>query len=128
MHSRAALSTILIAMLCLAIGGCAVQPSRQEDSGMLTLVTLNLWHDKGDWPKRERLIVAALRDLHPDVITLQEVFQHEGLPNQAKTRPSSWYAVSRRCSRSTTGCRCWTRRSRRQCGCRTADDRQSAGG
>lgn len=85
MRFHAALSTILIAMLCLAIGGCAVQPSRQEDSGMLTLVTLNLWHDKGDWPKRERLIVAALRELHPDVITLQEVFQHEGLPNQAKT-------------------------------------------
>lgn len=50
-----------------------------------TLVTLNLWHDKSDWPKRQRLIVAELRRLHPDVIVLQEVFQHENLPNQART-------------------------------------------
>ena len=51
----------------------------------ITLVTLNLWHDKGDWPKREKLIVVRLRELRPDVIALQEVFQRDGLPNQARS-------------------------------------------
>ena len=52
---------------------------------MLSVVTLNLWHDKGDWPARQRQIVAELRRLQPDVIALQEVLQHENLPNQAQT-------------------------------------------
>lgn len=51
----------------------------------LSVVTLNLWHDKGDWPARQRQIVAELRRLQPDVIALQEVLQHENLPNQAQT-------------------------------------------
>jgi endonuclease/exonuclease/phosphatase family metal-dependent hydrolase len=50
----------------------------------LTVVTLNLWHDKADWPRRKALIVRTLKSLHPDVIALQEVLQHETLPNQAK--------------------------------------------
>lgn len=50
-----------------------------------SVVTLNLWHDKADWPARQRQIVAELRRLQPDVIALQEVLQHGGLPNQAQT-------------------------------------------
>lgn len=49
----------------------------------LTVVTLNLWHDQNDWPRRQVLIVDALAQLQPDVIVLQEVLQHETLPNQA---------------------------------------------
>lgn len=50
----------------------------------VSVVSLNLWHDKGDWPARQRQIVAELRRLRPDVIALQEVLQHESLPNQAQ--------------------------------------------
>jgi len=51
----------------------------------LTIVTLNLWHDKQDWPHRQDLIVAELQRLSPDAILLQEVLQDTGLPNQAET-------------------------------------------
>ncbi len=54
-------------------------------SDTLTVVTLNLWHDQHEWPKRLERIVSELRVLRPDVICLQEVLQHEGLPNQAQT-------------------------------------------
>lgn len=49
----------------------------------LTIVTLNLWHDQNDWLRRQAMIVDALAQLQPDVIVLQEVLQHETLPNQA---------------------------------------------
>lgn len=48
-----------------------------------TIVTLNLWHDKGDWPHRRAIIVDSLRESRPDAIFLQEVLQDENLPNQA---------------------------------------------
>lgn len=48
-----------------------------------TLVTLNLYHDRDDWPRRRVQIVEELRRLRPDAIALQEVLQHEDLPNQA---------------------------------------------
>ncbi len=51
----------------------------------LSVVTLNLWHDKQDWPHRQALIVAGLQRLSPDVILLQEVLQDTALPNQAAT-------------------------------------------
>lgn len=51
----------------------------------LSVVTLNLWHDQGDWPKRLSLILAEMRRLRPDVICLQEVLQHRTLRNQAET-------------------------------------------
>lgn len=49
------------------------------------VVTLNLWHDKADWPRREAVIAAQLKALQPDVIVLQEVLQHAQLRNQAQT-------------------------------------------
>jgi endonuclease/exonuclease/phosphatase family metal-dependent hydrolase len=77
---------MLAAMLCvLAVRGFASEYGTQDRTVALTLVTLNLWNDKGDCPERQRQIVATLRELHPDVITLQEVIQHEGLPNQAES-------------------------------------------
>jgi endonuclease/exonuclease/phosphatase family metal-dependent hydrolase len=48
-----------------------------------SLVTLNLYHDRDDWPRRRVQIVDTLRRLQPDAIALQEVLQHEDLPNQA---------------------------------------------
>lgn len=64
----------------------------------LTVVTLNLWHDQRDWPSRMDAIVAELRRLEPDVIALQEVLQHDSLPNQAMDIARSigydWYFAS----------------------------------
>jgi beta-glucosidase len=51
----------------------------------LTVVSLNLWNDQGEWPRRLARIVPGLRALNADVILLQEVLQHPGLPNQALT-------------------------------------------
>jgi endonuclease/exonuclease/phosphatase family metal-dependent hydrolase len=51
----------------------------------LTVVTLNLWHDQQNWPRRLNLIVAEMRRIRPDVLCLQEVLQNANLPNQART-------------------------------------------
>ena len=80
---------LLALPLAFALAGCVSLPTpdaREELAAPgITLVTLNLWHDEGDWPKRQRVIVRALRELRPDVVALQEVYQHDGLPNQART-------------------------------------------
>ncbi|GAB3303856.1 endonuclease/exonuclease/phosphatase family protein [Luteimonas notoginsengisoli] len=87
--SAPSLARLLAPALLLLLAACATSagPKTRADAAApeLTLVTLNLWHDKGDWPKREKLIVARLRELRPDVIALQEVLQRDGLPNQART-------------------------------------------
>lgn len=49
----------------------------------LTLASVNLLGEEPDWPQRRQAIVAALSQLHPDVIALQEVVQRSDLPNQA---------------------------------------------
>ena len=50
----------------------------------ISAVTLNLYHDRADWPKRRVQIAETLRALKPDVVFLQEVLQHEKLQNQAE--------------------------------------------
>ncbi|MBT2748890.1 MULTISPECIES: endonuclease/exonuclease/phosphatase family protein [unclassified Lysobacter] len=50
----------------------------------VAVLTLNLWHDKGDWPKRRAMIVDEIRRLNPNLIALQEVLQRPGLRNQAE--------------------------------------------
>ncbi|WP_425519275.1 endonuclease/exonuclease/phosphatase family protein [Xanthomonas cannabis] len=50
----------------------------------MTLVTLNLHHDREDWPGRRAHIAKELRQLAPDVIALQEVIERRGsVENQA---------------------------------------------
>jgi len=51
----------------------------------LTVVTLNLWNDQRDWPKRLNVIVRELRRIRPDVVCVQEVLQNPSLRNQAET-------------------------------------------
>lgn len=80
LRSFAALAAVLIALVMQT--GCVSMP---PDSDELSVVSLNIYHDRADWPKRLPLIVAGLRALEPDVIALQEVLQHETLPNQAST-------------------------------------------
>lgn len=73
-----------IALCCLALASCASTTPVPEKEPALGVVTLNLWHDRQDWPHRQDMIVAELRALAPDVIVLQEVLQHDALPNQAQ--------------------------------------------
>lgn len=64
----------------------------------LTVVTLNLYHDKDDWLRRRVQILDTLKGLQPDVIALQEVLQHDTLPNQAEWLANQlgydWHFVS----------------------------------
>jgi endonuclease/exonuclease/phosphatase family metal-dependent hydrolase len=70
----------LALLAALAMLGAAPGAARTDT---LTVVTLNLWHDQQDWPRRRTLILGELRALNPDVICLQEVLQHATLRNQA---------------------------------------------
>ncbi|AZR24890.1 endonuclease/exonuclease/phosphatase family protein [Xanthomonas vasicola] len=50
----------------------------------MTLVTLNLHHDRENWPARRAYIAKELKQLAPDVIALQEVIERRGsVENQA---------------------------------------------
>ncbi len=89
MSLRPALRTIFPALLLSsALAACAGAPAAGTAPApaphSFGVLTLNLWHDKGDWPRRRALIVAEIQRLQPDVIALQEVLQRPGLPNQAE--------------------------------------------
>lgn len=72
----------LVLLFAAVLAGCATHTAPAPMP--LSIVTFNLYHDKADWPRRRALIVEELRALHPDVIVLQEVLQHETLRNQAE--------------------------------------------
>ncbi len=79
-----------IGLLTLAMFAVLVRPApaaaaSRSTSDTLTVVTINLWHDQHDWPKRLAVILAELRRLKPDAVLLQEVLQHATLRNQAET-------------------------------------------
>lgn len=76
---------LLLAALAMPSVASATGPAPAARGDTLSVVTLNIYHDRADWPQRLPLIVAGLRELRPDVIALQEVLQHEQLPNQART-------------------------------------------
>jgi endonuclease/exonuclease/phosphatase family metal-dependent hydrolase len=69
--------------MALLLVGCA-SPAVRDDAPALEIVTLNIWHDRADWPHRRAMIEAELRRLSPDAIVLQEVLQDADLPNQAQ--------------------------------------------
>lgn len=72
---------------CLVVLALAALPvaAPASDTDTLTVVTLNLWHDQHDWPKRLGVILAEMRRIRPDVLCLQEVLQNSNLRNQAET-------------------------------------------
>lgn len=70
----------LLLLACLTLAPVTAAVARTDT---LTVVTLNLWHDQRDWPRRRAMILDELRSLSPDVICLQEVLQHATLRNQA---------------------------------------------
>jgi endonuclease/exonuclease/phosphatase family metal-dependent hydrolase len=80
----------------LALPACRSAPGSERSTEQITkqatapaeslsVVSLNLWHDKRDWPKRQDMIVREMQALKPDAIVLQEVLQDAALPNQAAT-------------------------------------------
>ncbi|MBZ9642887.1 endonuclease/exonuclease/phosphatase family protein [Streptomyces sp. PSKA30] len=44
----------------------------------MRVVTWNLWWRFGSWAERQKAILATLRDLRPDVVGLQEVWEADG--------------------------------------------------
>src|SRR5262245_15105263 len=75
---------VIFLALPLAVSGLP-RPASAGSMDTLTVVTLNLWHDSHEWPKRLPVIVAEMRRIRPDVLCLQEVLQHPSLRNQAET-------------------------------------------
>lgn len=75
-----------LALLALLLAACA-GPAPSAPPATLDVVTLNLWHDRDDWPARLDVIADTLGALRPDVVVLQEVLQDSarGLENQAET-------------------------------------------
>ena len=75
---------LLIAAAALPLAACATRYGAGS-APTLKVVTLNIWHDAGDWPTRLRLIADALRQSDADVIGLQEILEDKAknLPNQA---------------------------------------------
>lgn len=81
--------SILHRLFVLALLGAlpfAAYPAEEagEPRPTISVVTLNLYHDRDDWPKRRAQIPGVLRALKPDAIVLQEVLQHATLQNQAR--------------------------------------------
>ena len=85
---RGVVAVVLTAGLCVALPA-PVAFAKVRNADTLTVVTLNLWHDQHDWPKRLDRIVRELRTMKPDVVCLQEVLQNPSLPNQAVTLAES---------------------------------------
>jgi endonuclease/exonuclease/phosphatase family metal-dependent hydrolase len=91
-------------MLLLAVvaapgaSGASDVPGAGRAPAELTVVSLNLWHDQHDWPKRLAVILPEMRRREPDVLCLQEVLQHKTLRNQAQTIADSlgyaWHFTS----------------------------------
>lgn len=86
---------IMLAMLA----GCRSTPApTAADPRILKVATLNLYHDKDDWPRRRVQIVEEFKREQPDVIALQEVIQREDVINQAEWLATqlgyAWHFVS----------------------------------
>lgn len=90
--------TGLLLMFAMLVG-CRTTPAPAATNvRMLKIATLNLYHDKDDWPRRRVQIVEEFKRERPDVITLQEVIQREDLVNQAEWLAGqlgyAWHFVS----------------------------------
>jgi beta-glucosidase len=75
---------LLLSLIAFSLPARSVGSADGAPEKTVKVVTLNLYHDKDEWPKRRVQIVEKLRQLQPDVIALQEVLQHETLANQAE--------------------------------------------
>lgn len=85
--------------LLILLNGCQSMPATNApERGTVRIATLNLYHDKDDWPRRRVQIVEEFKREQPDVIALQEVIQREDLVNQAEWLAGqlgyAWHFVS----------------------------------
>ena len=92
-------SFITSLFLLILLNGCRTTPATDTPMrGTIKIATLNLYHDKDDWPRRRVQIVEEFKREQPDVIALQEVIQREGLVNQAEWLAGelgyAWHFVS----------------------------------
>lgn len=90
---------ISLLFLLILLNGCQTTPAPDApERGTVRIATLNLYHDKDDWPRRRVQIVEEFKRQRPDVIALQEVIQREGLVNQAEWLAGqlgyAWHFVS----------------------------------
>ena len=90
---------ISLFFLLILLNGCRTMPATNVPvRGTVKIATLNLYHDKDDWPARRVQIVEAFKRERPDVIALQEVIQREELANQAEWLAGqlgyAWHFVS----------------------------------
>lgn len=75
--------SICVLLLCSA---CETpERTAETEPDEISVLSYNIWHDQMHWPDRLDMMLAEIRDLDPDVICLQEVLQHENLPNQSTT-------------------------------------------
>lgn len=79
----------VLALAAAALAACAPAPraapsAQQAEAARVSLVTLNLYHDRDRWERRRPLVIEGLRALDADVVALQEVLQHDALRNQAE--------------------------------------------
>lgn len=79
------LACVLWLSACAPAGSGPRGTPAAAGSDTLDFLTLNIWHDQRDWPARLDVMLDALEAVDADVICLQEVLQHEELPNQAET-------------------------------------------
>jgi endonuclease/exonuclease/phosphatase family metal-dependent hydrolase len=90
--------SLLLSLVAFSLPACAAGSPAGVSEKTVKVVTLNLYHDKDEWPKRRVQIVEKLKQLRPDVIALQEVLQHETFPNQAEWLAAQldyqWHFVS----------------------------------
>ena len=84
---RTPVAAVLLLIAVLVLAACQ-RPRPATAPSTIDVVTLNLWHDKQDWPHRQEMIVAELKARSPQVIVLQEVLQDAALPNQAQVLAS----------------------------------------
>lgn len=63
--------------------------AKDAPSTSLSVLTLNIWFDQGNWPARFALMLEEIRRLDPDIIGLQEVIQRATLDNQAQQMADS---------------------------------------
>lgn len=80
------LRSAFAALIALVVGACAHPATPSAEPGTpatVSVLTLNLYHDKADWPKRRVQIADTLQRLRPDAIVLQEVIQTDTVANQA---------------------------------------------
>jgi endonuclease/exonuclease/phosphatase family metal-dependent hydrolase len=65
---------------------------RGEGGVRVRVVTWNLWWRFGPWQERQKAILAVLRELRPDVVGLQEVWEKDGADGAGGENLAGWLA------------------------------------